>query len=61
MVPPMEELCGVVTEWRDTLLVKGQDVNAAKSRVMVDRGAVVGYSENASGMSVGNECRPHYM
>ena len=30
MVPPMEELCGPVTEWRDILLGKGLDVNASK-------------------------------
>ena len=50
MVPPIEELCGCVTEWRDILLGKGLDVNAAKSILMVGRRGVVGYSENVSVM-----------
>ena len=53
MVPPMEELCECVTEWRDILLGKGLCVNAANSLVMVGRRAVVGFSENASAVSVG--------
>ena len=50
MVPPMEELCECVTEWRDILFGKGLDVNATKSIVMVGRRAVVGYSESVCGV-----------
>ena len=46
MVPTIDELCGCVTEGRDTLLGKGLDVNAAKSIVMICRKAVVGCSES---------------
>ena len=59
MVPPMEELCGWVTEWRDILLGKGLGDHAAQYIIMVGRRAVVGYSENASVVSVRKECRPH--
>ena len=48
MVPTMEELCGCVTEWRDILLGKELEVNAAKSIVMVGHREVVGYSEIVS-------------
>ena len=61
MVPLMGELCVCVTEWRDILLGKGLDVNAAKSIVMVGHRAVVGYSENVSVVSVGKECRLRYV
>ena len=61
MVPPKEELCGCLTEWRYILLGKGLDVNAAKSIVMVGRGAVEGYSENVSVVSVGKECMLHFV
>ena len=44
MVALMEELCGSLTEWRDILLGKGLDVNAAKSIVIVGHKAVVGYT-----------------
>ena len=57
MVPQMEELCGCVTEWRDILLGKGLDVNAATPIVIVSRRAVVGHSESVSVVSVGKECR----
>ena len=52
MVPPMEELFGSGTEWRDILIGKGLDVNSEKYIVMVGRRAVVGYSESASVVSV---------
>ena len=52
MVPPMEELCGCVTEWRDILLGKRLDVNATKYIVMV---------ENTSVVSVGKECMLRYV
>ena len=61
MVPPKEELCGCLTEWRYILPGKGLDVNAAKSIVLVGRRAVVGYSENVSGVSVGKECKLRYV
>ena len=36
-------------------------MNAAKSIVIVGRGAVEGYSENVSVVSVGKECRVRYV
>ena len=60
-VPPIEELYGCVIEFRDMVLGKELDVNTAKSIVMYGRKAVVGYSENASVVSVGKECRLRYV
>ena len=41
MVPPMEELCVYVTEWRDILLGKCLDVNAAKCPYERNAGSVM--------------------
>ena len=43
--PNQEKLCVCITEWRDVLLGKGQDMNTVKYIVMVGRRAVVWYSE----------------